>query len=169
MYNEVGEIKSLLNKVMDELNTVLPFILERFQKYFGLTPSLEYVKQYFSSTIHVVIHELAHSIIKKKCSWIDEIEEDKHVFINEVLARFIERRISTEIKEKFKLETVFVESFKEQLMELKMYPELKNLKITLDEYAKLYDTFNKHIDSQKSLEEFCKYLSKYYESITHIP
>jgi len=166
MHDEVEEIKSLLNKVMDELNTVLPFILERFQKYFGLTPSLEYVEQYFSSTIHVVIHELAHSIIKKKCSWIDEIEEGKHVFINEVLARFIERKISTEIKEKFKLERVFIESYKKQLMELKMYPELRNLKITPDEYAKLYDTFNRYIDSQRNLEEFCRCLSKYFESIS---
>jgi len=166
MHDEVEEIKSLLNKVMAELNTVLPFILERFQKYFGLTPSLEYVEQYFSSTIHVVIHELAHSIIKKKCSWIDEIEEGKHVFINEMLARFIERKISTEIKEKFKLETVFIESYKKQLMELKMYPELRNLKITPDEYAKLYDTFNRYIDSQRNLEEFCRYLSKYFESIS---
>jgi len=80
--------------------------------------------------------------------------------VSEVIARFIERKLSIELKENLDLENVIVESFEEQAEELYGYPELRGLKINVEEYEKAYKEFWNGIREGKSIGELVEAILK---------
>lgn len=65
--------------------------------------------------------------------------------LEEVLARFIERKTSAWLRSQG-LNWLLVETFEEQVRELEAYPDLRGLKITVSKYADLYQRFEKSLE-----------------------
>jgi len=61
---------------------------------------------------------------------------------------------------------ITVESFEKQVEELKGYPELRNMKLSVEEYSSLYEDFQRHINEKRSLEDFGKKLLKIAKSVS---
>ena len=76
------------------------------------------------------------------------------------MARFIERRLSSELKDELDLKTVIVESFEEQMSELSRYPELASLKIDEEEYKRAYEGFWRGVEEGKSPEKLAEIVLK---------
>jgi hypothetical protein len=134
-------------------DNVLPIVVDKLEKITGVKVPQKEFEDAVKHAIHVMIHELAHIYLEKAVPWLSEIEDEKHTLIDEVLTRFLERKVSKELN-------LFVESFEEQLKELKMYSPLRNLGWNKDFYSKLYDDFEKHITQGKSIESFAKEILK---------
>jgi len=124
-------------------------------EYFGEleeTRAEKYVKPVLESLPHVVIHELAHAYVNEKILRSMQLPKNVHVFVDEVLARLIERKISSRLKSSG-YKWVLVETLEEQFEELKHYSVLKDVNFTLEDYVKLYNEFEKSASS-KQLEDF---------------
>jgi hypothetical protein len=132
---------------------VLPIIVDRLEKITGVKVPQKEFDDAVKHVIHVVIHELAHIYLEKAVPWLSEVEDEKRTLIDEVLTRFLERKVSKELN-------LFVESFDEQLRELKMYTPLRNLNWSKEFYSKLYDDFEKYIIQGGSIEGFAKEILK---------
>jgi adenine C2-methylase RlmN of 23S rRNA A2503 and tRNA A37 len=69
--------------------------------------------------------------------WLRGLEERQHVLVDEVLARFLERKVSKQLH-------TFTESFEEQLQEMRMHSPLRNLDWTVGFYSRIYEDFGEH-------------------------
>lgn len=138
-----------------ELKTMLLAIAKKLEEITGVKVAQDKIDDAAPHAIHIIIHELAHMYVEKALPWLSKIEGNKRTLLDEVLARFLERKVSKELN-------LFVESFDEQLQELKMYSPLRNLRWNVDFYSKLYDDFERHIAQGRSLESFAKAI---YEAI----
>jgi hypothetical protein len=132
-----------------EFETVLPSVVKKLEEIAGVKVAQNKIDDVVKQAVHIVIHELAHAYVERALPWLSKIEDDQHTLIDEVLARFLERRVSKEL-------SLFVESFEEQLKELRMYSPLRNLSWDVDFYGKLYDDFEKHVRQGGNLESFAK-------------
>jgi benzoyl-CoA reductase/2-hydroxyglutaryl-CoA dehydratase subunit BcrC/BadD/HgdB len=130
-------------------DNVLPIVVDKLEKITGVKVSQKELEDAIKHAVHVIIHELAHVYLEKAVPWLSEVEDEKHTLINEVLTRFLERKVSTELN-------LFVESFEEQLKELKTYSPLRELGWNEDFYRKLYDDFEKCVTHGGSVESFAK-------------
>jgi hypothetical protein len=128
---------------------VLPVAIKKLEEVSSVKVSREMIDETTKHVVHIMIHELAHVYMEKALPWLDNFEDGQHTLIDEVLARFIERKVSKELD-------LYVESFEEQLKELKMYSPLSNLDWSAKFYGKLYEDFEEHISRGRSLENFVK-------------
>lgn len=163
-------VVSFIERVKDDLLASLPKIVEKIADYTGTRLSEEDIHNAFmmefEDTLHVFIHELAHVVIEKEIPWTKTLNEFDHVFVDEVLARFVERFVSSKLKDELKLKElkIVVESFEKQIEELKGYPQLMNIKLSVEDYSLLYEDFQKHMDGKGSLEDFGRRLLKILHS-----
>jgi hypothetical protein len=127
---------------------ILPVAIRKLEELSGEKVSGKTIDETTKHVVHIVIHELAHAYVEKALSWLSSLEDSQHTLIDEVLARFLERKVSKE--------HLYVESFEEQLKELKMYSPLSNLNWNVKFYGKLYRDFEKHITRGGSLKNFGK-------------
>lgn len=153
------KLKELFNLTEREINEAIPFVFNKLQVYFKRVPDTKRVEKLcapiVTSMLHVLIHEISHAIVEDTIQGLNLNPEDK-CFLYEVIARFIERRLSLELKEELQLKTVIVESFEEQVNELLRYSELRNLKIGVKEYEKMYKYFWREVERGKGMEELAK-------------
>jgi hypothetical protein len=134
---------------LNELENILPVAVKKLEEISGVKVSKDRVNETTKHVVHIVIHELAHAYMEKALPWLNSLEDSQRTLIDEVLARFLERKVSKELH-------LYVESFEEQLKELKMYSPLSNLDWNVEFYSKLYRDFEKHIARGQSLESFGK-------------
>jgi len=113
----------------------------------------------FKSTLHVLIHEISHVVTDNIMCRLDLSNLDR-VFVSEIIARFIERRLSIELKEKLNLKYVIVESFKAQVEELSGYPELRGLEVKVEKYEKVYEEIWNGIRMGESIGKLVKAILK---------
>jgi len=132
---------------------VLPMVVDKLEKITGVKVPQKEFEDAIEHAIHVIIHELAHIYLERAVPWLSEVDDEKRMLIDEVLTRFLERKVSAELN-------LFVESFEEQLKELKMYSPLRNLGWNKDFYSKLYDDFEKYVTQGGSIESFAKEILK---------
>ena len=157
------ELEELFRSIEDDFNKALPFIIGRIQDYFKYTPDpkqvVEYCTPFIKSILHVLIHEISHVVVDNAIRGLDLSNLDR-IFVSEIITRFIERRLSIELKEKLNLKYVIVESFEAQVKELSGYPELRGLKIKVEEYEKAYKEFWNGIRENRSIGELVKAILK---------
>jgi hypothetical protein len=132
-----------------DFETMLPGVVKKLEEIAGVKVAQNKINDVVKQAIHIVIHELAHVYVEGALPWLSKIEDDQHTLIDEVLARFLERKVSKELN-------LFVESFEEQLKELRMYSPLRNLSWDADFYSRLYDDFEKHVLQAGNLQSFAK-------------
>jgi len=133
----------------NDFETMLPSVVKKLEEIAGVKVAQNKINGVVKQAIHIVIHELAHAYVERALPWLSKIEDDQHTLIDEVLARFLERKVSKELN-------LFVESFEEQLKEIKMYSPLRNLSWDVGFYGKLYDDFEKNVQQVGNLESFAK-------------
>jgi len=104
----------------------------------------KYVKPFLESIPHVAIHEAAHAYAEKFLEGID-LPVEKKIVLAEILARFIERKTSTWLREQG-YSWVLIETFEEQVRELEAYSELREVKIPIEKYAELYWKFEESLE-----------------------
>lgn len=131
------------------LENILPVVIKRLEEMSSVKVSRERIDETAKHVVHIVVHELAHVYAEKALPWLNSLEDDQHTLFDEVLARFLERRVSKELG-------LYVESFEEQLKELKMYSPLSNLDWNVEFYGKLYEDFEKHVSRGGNLKSFAK-------------
>lgn len=131
------------------LENILPVAIKKLEEISSVEVSRERIDETIKHAVHIVIHELAHAYMEKALPWLNNLEDNQHTLIDEVLARLLERKVSKELD-------LYVEGFEEQLKELKMYSPLSNLDWDVKFYSKLYKDFEKHISRGGSLESFGK-------------
>jgi len=134
---------------MSRLENILLVAIKKLEEMSGVKVSGNRIHEITKHVVHIVMHELAHVYMEKALPWLNNLEDSQHTLIDEVLARFLERKVSKELH-------LYVESFEEQLKELKMYSPLSNLDWTVKFHSKLYKDFEKHISRGRSLENFVK-------------
>lgn len=156
-------VEELFRSIEDDFNRALPFTIERIKDYFKYTLDpkqvVEYCTPIIRSILHVLIHEISHVVVDDIIRDLDLSNLDRKL-VSEVIARFIERKLSIELKENLDLENVIVESFEEQAEELYGYPELRGLKINVEEYEKAYKEFWNGIREGKSIGELVEAILK---------
>lgn len=164
-------VDCFMERMRGDLLESLPKIIEKITNYTGVKLNEEDIynafMMEFEDTLHVLIHELAHVAIEKALPWTETLNEFEHVFVDEVLARFIERFISSKLKDELRLRElkIFIESFEKQVEELKGYPPLRNIKLSTEDYSLLYEEFQKQMERKGSLEDFGKKLLEIAKSI----
>jgi hypothetical protein len=131
------------------LGNIIPVAIRKLEEISSVKLSRGRVDETTKHVVHIVIHELAHVYVEEALPWLKDLEGKQHILVDEVLARFLERKVSQELN-------LYVESFEEQLKELKMYSPLSNLDWNVKFYSKLYEDFEKHISRTRSLESFAK-------------
>jgi hypothetical protein len=129
------------------IENILPVAIEKLEEISCVKISGKRIDETTKHVVHIVIHELAHAYLEKALPWLNDLEETQHTLIDEVLSRFLERKVSKELH-------LYVESFEEQLKELKMYSPLSGLNWNVKFYSGLYRDFEKHIASGRSLKSF---------------
>jgi hypothetical protein len=134
---------------MSGLENVLPLAIKKLEEISSVKVTRETIDETTKHVVHIVIHELAHVYMGKALPWLDNLKDNQHTLIDEVLARFLERKVSKELD-------LHVESFEEQLKELKMYSPLSNLDWNVKFYGRLYKDFEEHISRGGSPESFGK-------------
>lgn len=153
------KIVGYLSLVREELGRALPAVLRRLYGLFGNIPAEGDIEKHilpiYGAVLHETIHELAHSMLERLPAMARLREEDyrRYVLASEILARFIERDISKELREIHGLATALVEDFGQQLEELKHYPELGSLRMEADEYRELYEQFWREVGEGRSVNE----------------
>jgi len=169
---ETPSVVSFVERMKEDLLASLPKIVGEIADYIGVKLDEEDIHNAlmmeFEDTLHVLIHELAHVVVEKEIPWTETLDKFNHVFVDEVLARFIERLISSMLRDELELKElrITVESFEKQVEELKGYPELRNMKLSVEEYSSLYEDFQRHINEKRSLEDFGKKLLKIAKSVS---
>lgn len=154
------ELKALVEELNAELAKAVPFVVRRAVELFGLEESqvVRAVKKAFSHALHITIHELVHELAREALPWLEELSEPKRTFVDEVLARLVERSISTGLRENLGLKTAVVESFEEQLSELRFYDQLKELRMSVEDLKGLYQEFLKFTEKTGGACEFARLL-----------
>ncbi len=99
---------------------------------------------------------MAHTALIQALPWLGKLEERQRALVDEVLARFLERKVSAQLH-------LFTESFEEQLKEIKGHPLLQGLDWSLDFYRQLYEEFEKHARHGGNVEAFAHKILEYYE------
>jgi len=129
------------------IENILPVAIKKLEEISGVKVSRKRIDETTKHVLHIAIHELAHTYLEKTLPWLNDVEETQHTLIDEVLTRLLERKVSKELD-------LYVESFEEQLRELKMYSPLSGLSWSVKFYGRLYRDFEKHIASGGSLLSF---------------
>jgi len=158
-----SELDNALGLVKEEVNKAVPFVFERIQVYFKHIPDanrvIDICLPFVRSILHVLVHEISHVVVENVIQELDLSVRDK-CLVYEVMARFIERRLSSELKDELDLKMVIVESFEEQVSELSRYPELASLKIDEEEYKRAYEGFWRGVEEGKSPEKLAEIVLK---------
>ena len=137
-----------------DFKALFPVIVEDLEELTGTEVPKEKMDKVLREGLHIILHELAHSFLVQSLPWLGSLEERQHVLVDEVLARFLERKVSKELHS-------FTESFEEQLQEMRMYSPLRDLDWTVDFYGRLYEDFEEHISQGKSIETFAQKILEY--------
>ena len=132
---------------MGELENILPIAIKKLEEISGVSASRRKIDETKKHAVHIVIHELAHAYLERALPWLNHLEDTEHTLIDEVLTRFLERKVSKELH-------LYVESFEEQLKELKMYSPLSGLNWNVKFYGGLYRDFEKHVAHGGSMKSF---------------
>ena len=130
-----------------EFERTFSLAAEYLKKITGVKVSTEKINNALKEAIHIAIHELAHLYIDEALPCLTKLDDKQHTLVDEVLARFLERKTSSELN-------LLVESFEEQLEELRNYPELKELKWNVESYKELYNSFEGYVKEGKTLKDF---------------
>jgi hypothetical protein len=129
-------------------------IIGHLEKLTGAKVPKKKMDKVLREGLHIALHELAHSFLEQSLPWLGGLEERQHVLVDEVLARFLERKVSEELHS-------FTESLEEQLQEMRMYSPLRDLDWTVGFYGRLYEDFEEHISQGKSIETFARKILEY--------
>jgi len=155
------DLDALASELAERLAKGLHAALRRLLKLFDLrlTPELAgKLREAFAHVLHVVLHELVHPLAQEALPWLGELLGTDRVFVEELLARMVERTISLELRELLGEEAVLVESFEEQLAELEGYEQLRGLKMDTDDLSLLFSAFLAQADRSGWARDFAKYL-----------
>mgnify|MGYP000041111587 CR=1 FL=1 len=156
-----GELRGLVEELTEELGKAIPIAVRRLAELFGLEVGPELlgdVRMAISHAIHIIIHELAHSVARRGMGWLEELPEPDRTFVDEVLARLVERYISTELREREGLKMALVEDFREQLSELRSYEQLRGISMNEADLKALYEEFLRHASRAGGACEFARHL-----------
>ena len=155
------ELKALIEELSAELAQALPFAAKRLAELFGLGLGprvLGAVRRAFSHALHITVHELVHEMAREGLPWLEELHEPDRTFVDEVLARLVERYVSSELRGSLGLKTALVESFEEQLFELRSYEQLRELQMGVGDLEGLYQEFLVFARREGGAREFAKHL-----------
>jgi hypothetical protein len=137
-----------------EFDALLPKAVEYLEKLAGVRITKQKLDKVLREAFHIVLHELAHAFVKQALPWVNSLEERQHVLVDEVLARFLERKVSLKLHS-------FVESLEEQMEEIRMYSPLTGLDWTAGFYSRLYKDFEEHCSKGRSIETFARKILEY--------
>jgi len=152
------DLEEILDECFDKAREVLPKALAYMSSLLGevSAKSVEkHVRSFLESVPHVIVHEAAHAYAERLIEGLGIPEGEKRV-LEEVLARFIERKTSAWLREQG-YSWVLVETLEEQVRELEAYPEFEGIGMSVEKYAELYRRF------EESLEE--GELGRYVDSL----
>jgi hypothetical protein len=105
---------------LTEFDALLPEAVEQLEKLTGVRVRKQKMDKVLREAFHIILHELAHAFVEQALPWVNSLEERQHVLVEEVLARFLERKVSLKLHS-------FVESLEEQMEEIRMYSPLRDL------------------------------------------
>lgn len=111
------------------------------------------IKEYFDSSIHVIIHEIAHSVVNEI---LGEKDPEKRLSLSEILARFIERVVSSELMKEKPSRLIIIESLEKQFEELQGYSVFRKTNLTVSDYKKLFEIFTAYLAEGKLKENIGK-------------
>ena len=156
-----GRLRGLVEELKEELGTAIPIAVEKLMGLFGLEASpglLKDIRMAISHALHIIIHELAHQVAREAMPWLEELPEPDRTFVDEVLARLVERAISTELRDGVGLKMVLVEDFKEQLSELRFYEQLRGISMDEADLKALYEEFLRYASRAGGALDFARHL-----------
>jgi hypothetical protein len=137
-----------------EFDALLPKAVEYLEKLTGVRIRKQKMDRVLREAFHIILHELAHAFVEQALPWVNSLEERQHVLVDEVLVRFLERKVSLKLHS-------FVESLEEQMKEIRMYSPLRDLDWTADLYGRLYEDFEEHSSKGRSSEAFARKILEY--------
>ena len=155
------DLDALASELAERLARGLHIALRRLLELFDLrlTPELAgKLRRASVHALHAVLHELVHPLAQEALPWLRQLPGTDRVFVEELLARMVERAISLELGELLGPEAVLVESFEEQLAELGGYEQLKGLKMDVEDLRLLFSAFLAQADRPGWARDFAKYL-----------
>ncbi len=155
------DLDALASELAERLAKGLHVALGRLLELFDLrlTPELAgKLREASAHVLHVVLHELVHPLAQEALPWLRELPDTDRIFVEELLARVVERAISLELREPLGKEAVLVESFEEQLAELGGYEQLRGLKMGVEDLRRLFSAFLAQADRPGWAREFAKHL-----------
>ena len=139
-----------------EFEAILSAAVKHLEKLAGVELAKSRIDSALREAIHIVIHELAHAALEQALPWLGNLEEKEHTLVDEVLARFLQRKVSAQLH-------LFTESLEEQLKEIRGYPLLQSLDWSSDFYHQLYEEFEKHTRHGGNVEAFAHKILEYYQ------
>ena len=160
MEDEVSAYFTKLSKALYEA-------LKKIEKYFDLRADEGMLKHLFGEALHIFIHEAIHAFMRASVPWLDVLDDAERELLDEVFSRLVERAISEELRAELGLEEIVVEGFDEQIAELRFYPHLRGLKISVDEYSKLYSILIKRLRQGEAIESLAKWLLEIGRKLLH--
>lgn len=140
----------------NEFEAILSDSVRHLEKLVGVELSKSRIDSALKEATHIIIHELAHTALEQALPWLGNLEERQRVLVDDVLARFLERKVSAQLH-------LFTESPEEQLKEMRGYSLLQDLDWSLDFYHQLYEEFEKHIRHGGNVEAFAHKILEYYQ------
>ena len=159
--------KDEISAYFAKLNKAFYEALKKIEKYFNLRADEKILKRLFGEALHVFIHEAIHVFMRASVPWLDALDDAERELLDEVFSRLVERAISEELREELGLEEIVVEGFDEQLAELRFYPHLRGLQISVDEYSKLYSILVGRLRQGEPIESLAKWLLDICRELLH--
>ena len=162
----LGTVDELANELGARLARGLCLAIRRLLELFGLElePRLrEELKKAAAHALHITIHELSHPLAHEAIPWLRGLPEPDRTFVEELLARMVERAVSLELKGLLGEEAVLIEGFEDWLLELSCYGPLRDLKISVEDLEDLFRTFQEHIRRPGGARDFAEHLLRLRE------
>jgi len=151
------ELEKYFSELFSEIKKYAPIICEKIEKISGVKVNDEkafmIIKEYFDSSIHVIIHEIAHSVLNEI---LGEKDPEKRLALSEILARFLERVVSSELMKEKPSRLITVESLEKQFEELQGYSVFRKTSFTVNDYKKLFEMFTAYLAEGKLKENMGK-------------
>lgn len=103
-----------------EFEAILSAAVTHLEKLAGVELAKSKIDSALREATHIVIHELAHAALEQALPWLGSLGEEEHTLVDEVLAWFLERKVSAQLH-------LFTESLEEQLKQIRGYSLLQSL------------------------------------------
>jgi hypothetical protein len=103
---------------------------------------------------HIFLHETSHAVITNQARWVHDLEEEKEIAVDEILARLLDDELSQIIG-------LHHHSITEHVDELSKYP----VQITIEEFARLKEKWQRFYFPNKNVEGMANELLSFFNKL----